>query len=113
MQLQRARALENLGYAAKRANYQDRISALLSGQGAVEYIAAEVQFNRDQLMTIKGYSQLDTESQNRILMLSYNQGIVNLTRQIYELGFNKLIEKANYDNQTYDEFMRWKQEHGK
>ena len=112
MQPARAKALENLGYATKRANNEDRINALLSGHGTIEYIAAELQFNRDQLLTIKGYSQLDVESQSRILMLSYNQGIINLTPQIYKLGFKVLIEEAKYDSQTYDEFMRWKQEHG-
>jgi RHS repeat-associated protein len=120
MQLRRARELEELGYVTPRANDRQRAWALLNDETSVEYVAGMTQYLSDQLQTLPGYSNLDAETQDRLILIGYNRGWESwgvdengqakdygLKGSISEYGFLGTIEQFLYDNETLDEYLRW------
>ncbi len=111
MQLRRAQELEQLGYVTARGSKWERIQALLGEETSVEYVTGMVSYLSDQLRTVSGFSDLSTEDQQRLLLIGYNQGWEYLRENIEELGITELIRRSNYDNQTLDEYLRWRAKH--
>jgi len=108
MQLRRARELEQLGYVTARGSDQERIQALLGKETSVEYVTGMVRYLSDQLRTVPGFNDLSTEDQQRLILIGYNQGWEYLQENIEELGLMELIRRSDYDNQTLDEYLRWR-----
>jgi hypothetical protein len=61
----------------------------------------------EQLNTIPGFSELNSEDQTRLILVGYNQGWENLNESISELGFGNTVENSKYDEETLDEYRRW------
>jgi RHS repeat-associated protein len=97
MQLGLARDLESWGYVTPRANDAERRSALLGNETSVGYVAGYLQYLSDQLSTLSGFSELDTEAQNRLILLGYNRGWAGLRGLIERYGFAEAIEQVKYD----------------
>jgi hypothetical protein len=108
MQMRRARELEELGYVTPTTSNHERRLALLDNDRAVGYVAGMVHYLSDQLQTVPGFSDLSQDDQARLTLIGYNQGWEILQENITALGLNPLIELAEYDNQTLDEYRRWK-----
>ena len=108
MQIRRARELEQLGYVTARGSDQERIQALLGKETSVEYVTGMVRYLSDQLRTVPGFNDLSTEDQQRLILIGYNQGWEYLQENIEELGLMELIRRSDYDNQTLDEYLRWR-----
>jgi len=106
MQLRRAKELEELGYATPKSDY-DRAWALLNDETSIEYIAGMTQYTSDQLNTLPGFSELNSEDQTRLIAIGYNQGWEFLSENIKDLGFKGTIEDSKYDEETLDEYRRW------
>jgi hypothetical protein len=110
MQLGLARDLESWGYVTPRANDAERRRALLGNETSVEYVAGYLHYLSDQLNTLSGFSQLDVETQNRLILLGYNWGWAGLNWLIERYGFEGAVAEADYDNETWDEYERWRNE---
>ncbi|RMD59661.1 RHS repeat-associated core domain-containing protein, partial [Candidatus Parcubacteria bacterium] len=114
MQLRRARELEQLGYVTARSTDLERVRALLGRETAVEYVTGMVRYLSDQLHTVAGFTDLNTEQQQRLILIGYNlgwEGKKGLEANIEKHGFKWVIDYFGYDNQTLDEYLRWKVEH--
>ena len=110
MQLRRARELEEMGYVTPRRNDFERRLALLNNQTAVEYVAGMLQYVSDQLRSIQGYNDLEFEQQQRLILIAYNWGWTEeFQKHLRDRGFIEMIERAGYDNQTLDEYLRWRE----
>lgn len=110
MKLSTAETLEQAGYMPKQASREARISALLNPQEAIRYAAAELHRISDQLQRLAGFSNLGSQDQARLALIGYNLGWENLAANIEKRGFAGVIELFPYDNQTLDEYYRWKAE---
>ena len=112
MQLRRARELEQLGYVTARGSDQERIQALLSKETSVEYVTGMVRYLSDQLhTTFSNFSNLNTQDQQRLILIGYNigwEGEKGLKANIEKYGFRWVIDYFGYDNQTLDEYLRWR-----
>jgi hypothetical protein len=109
MQLRRAELLEELGYVTPRDSKSDRIRALLGKESSVEYVAGMLHYTSDQLKKIPGYSELRPQFQDRLTLIGYNQGwTLAFWNNIQRFGFEGLVAEARYDNQTLDEYVRWR-----
>ena len=108
MQVRRAEELESLGYVTRRSDAQARIAALLDPKTAVEYVAGMVQYLYDQLDKIPGFNDLNSQDQERIVLIGYNRGWEILARNLEARGFRGVIDLFDYDNQTLDEYLRWR-----
>lgn len=108
MQIRRARELEELGYVAPQPNDNARTQALLGKESSIAYVTGMVRYLGDQLRNISGFDRLPAESQQRILLIGYNQGWELLKDNIDILGFKRLMERSGYDDQTLDEYLRWR-----
>ena len=109
MQLRRARELEEMGYVTPRRNDFERRLALLNNETAVEYVAGMLQYLSEQLRSIEGFNNLEIEQQRRLILIAYNWGWTKgFQKYLREQGFIKMIEDFEYDNQTLDEYMRWR-----
>ncbi|MDY7041416.1 MAG: RHS repeat-associated core domain-containing protein [Chloroflexota bacterium] len=108
MQLRRARELEEMGYVTARKNDFERRQALLGNETSVEYVAGMLQYLSDQLSSMPDFSGLSTEDQQRMTLIAYNWGWTEaLQNAIAEKGFEWLIHNYHYDNETFDEYLRW------
>lgn len=105
-----ARDLESWGYVTPRANDRERRRALLGNETSVEYVAGYLHYLSDQLNTLPGFSQLDVETQNRLILLGYNWGWAGLNWLIERYGFKGAVAEVDYDNETWDEYERWRNE---
>jgi RHS repeat-associated protein len=113
MQLRRAEMLENGGYVTARGSKAERIQALLGTDSSVEYVAGMLHYISDQLNTLPGFSGLSQETQQRLILLGYNQGWTDqFLENINSLGFERFVQEAQYDNRTLDEYRRWLQQSG-
>jgi uncharacterized protein RhaS with RHS repeats len=76
IQLRRAKELEDAGYIEPRASRDDRVSALLNTNTAIEYSAALLQYNYDQLdaWAAEHSVRFSDEARTRLAVLSYNWG---------------------------------------
>jgi len=108
MQLRRARELEQLGYASPRHSDRERVADLLSAEGAVEYVTGMVTYLDHQLQEVAGYSLLAPEIQARLLLIGYNLGWPQLSSSLAGGSIKAVIASYSYDNQTVDEYLRWK-----
>ena len=112
MQLRRARELEQLGYVTARGSDQERIQALLGKETSVEYVTGMVRYLSDQLhTTFSNFSNLNTQDQQRLILIGYNigwEGEKGLKANIEKYGFRWVIDYFGYDNQTLDEYLRWR-----
>ncbi|MES4787540.1 MAG: hypothetical protein C4294_19070 [Nitrospiraceae bacterium] len=111
MQLRRARELEKLGYVPARGNDLERVQALLGNETSVEYITGMVHYLSDQLHTVQGFGDLNAEDQQRLILIGYNigwEGEKGLRANIEKHGFKWVINYFGYDNQTLDEYLRWR-----
>lgn len=107
MQLRRAEMLEQLGYVTARGSTNARIQVLLGRDTSAEYVAGMLHYMSDQLTTLPGFGQLSTEYQQRLILIGYNQGWENILENIDRYGLRGLADRAKYDNQTLDEYLRW------
>jgi hypothetical protein len=107
MQLRRARELEELGYVTPRSSDAERRKALLGRETSVEYVAGMLQYLTDQLSTLREFSDLSAEDQQRVILIGYNWGWEGLQDYYDEYGFYPLIQTTQYDNETLDEYQRW------
>jgi len=111
MQLRRARELEELGYVTARKNNHQRRLALLGQDTAVEYVAGMLHYLSDQLTYLEGYADLGLEQRQRLLLIAYNWGWTkDFQTVLQEYGLEGMIDEWAYDNQTLDEYLRWKGE---
>jgi RHS repeat-associated protein len=110
MQLGLARDLEAWGYVTPRKNDRKRRAALLGKETSVEYVAGYLEYLSDQLQMLPEFADLDVETQNRLTLIGYNYGWEGLKRVIDEYGLERVAELTSYDNQTWDEYERWKGE---
>ncbi|OQA16849.1 MAG: hypothetical protein BWY63_02607 [Chloroflexi bacterium ADurb.Bin360] len=109
MQLRRARELEEMGYVTPKRSDMARRAALLNGETSVEYVAGMLRYVSDQLQTIPGYTDLSSEMQQRLTLIAYNWGWTpDFTVEITKRGFWSMIEDSKCDNQTLDDFLRWR-----
>ncbi|MGC8880552.1 MAG: RHS repeat domain-containing protein, partial [Anaerolineae bacterium] len=112
MQIRRARELEQLGYVTARGSDQERIQALLAKETSVEYVTGMVHYLSDQLhTTFSSFSNLSTQDQQRLILIGYNigwEGEKDLKANIEKYGFRWVIDYFGYDNQTLDEYLRWR-----
>jgi RHS repeat-associated protein len=114
MQLRRAEMLEELGYVTPRGSTEERIQALLGTETSVEYVAGMLHYISDQLNTLPGFNELSPEYQQRLILLGYNQGWTDsFLENIRTLGFTTFVDDAKYDNDTYDEYWRWRDKSGR
>ena len=110
MQLRRARELEEMGYVTTRRNDFERRLALLNNETAVEYVAGMLQYVSEQLRSIPGFNDLETDQQRRLILIAYNWGwMEEFQEQLRARDFAGMIEYAGYDNQTLDEYLRWRE----
>ncbi len=93
---------------APRANEQARVQALLGKDTSIEYVTGMIHYLSDQLQTMPGFQDLSAQDQQRVLLIGYNEGWENLKYNIEALGFGPLIAREVYDNQTLDEYLRWR-----
>jgi hypothetical protein len=107
MQLGLARELESWGYVTPRANDFERRCALLGNETSVEYVAGYLHYLSDQLTALSGFSELDVETQNRLILIGYNWGWAGLSGLIEEYGFEYTIAQVEYDNETWDAYEWW------
>jgi len=111
MQLRRAEELERLGYVTPRRSEDERIKALLGKETSVEYVAGMLHYLSDQLSTVPGFNDLSAEYQQRLMLLGYNQGWTDaFLKNIQRYGLEGFADKAKYDNQTLDDYLRWLQQ---
>jgi len=112
MQLRRARELEQLGYVSARGSDHERIQALLNQDTSVEYVIGMVHYLSDQLhATFPDFRDLSGQDQQRVILIGYNigwEGEQGLRANIEKHGFWRVIERFDYDNQTLDEYLRWR-----
>jgi hypothetical protein len=112
MQIRRARELEQLGYVTARGSDQERIQALLGKETSVEYVTGMVRYLSDQLQTtFNSFSNLSIQDQQRLILIGYNigwEGEKGLKANIEKYGFHWVIDYFGYDNQTLDEYLRWR-----
>ncbi len=109
MQLRRARELEEMGYVTARRNDFERRLALLNNETAVEYMAGMLQYVSEQLRSIQGFNDLETEQQRRLILIAYNWGWTEeFQKRLQDRDFIGMIERSEYDNQTLDEYLRWR-----
>ena len=110
MQLRRARELEEMGYVTARRNDFERRLALLNNETAIEYMAGMLQYVSEQLRSIQGFNDLETEQQRRLILIAYNWGWTEeFQKQLRDRDFIGMIEYAGYDNQTLDAYLRWRE----
>jgi len=110
MQLRRARELEEMGYVTPRRNDFERRFALLNNQTAVEYVAGMLQYVSDQLRSLQGFNEMEIEDQQRLILIAYNWGWTeDFQTLLRELGLKGMIQYWEYDNQTLDEYLRWRE----
>jgi len=82
---------------------------LLNGETSVEYVAGMLRYVSDQLQTIPGYTDLSSEMQQRLTLITYNWGWTpGFMTEIAKRGLGGMIEYSKYDNQTLDDFLRWR-----
>jgi hypothetical protein len=63
----------------------------------------------DQLNTLDGFSQLPVEEQQRLVLIGYNWGWTgDFLKELKERGYLGMIDYSKYDNQTLDEYRRWR-----
>lgn len=111
MQLRRARELEEMGYVTPRSSTSERRTALLGPETSTEYVAGMLHYVNDQLNTLDGFSELGIEEQNRLTLIGYNWGWTDqFKRYLREKGLNYMIRRSPYDDETLDEYLRWKSE---
>jgi len=113
MQLRRARELEQLGYVTARESDLERIRALLGKETSVEYVTGMVRYLSDQLSAVAGFSGLSPQDQQRLILIGYNlgwEGEKYLKANIEKHGFEWVIDFFDYDNETLDEYLRWRAE---
>lgn len=109
MQLRRARELEEMGYVTARRNDFERRLALLNNETAVEYVAGMLQYVSEQLRSIQGFNDLEIEQQHRLILIAYNWGWTEeFQKRLQDRDFIRMIERSEYDNQTLDEYLRWR-----
>lgn len=121
MQIGLAREIEEVGYATARSSNAARIEALLNDETAVEYIAGRAHQLSDLLhTTFPEFGDQSLEVQARLILIGFNQGWENwilrngewadvgLRANIQIHGFGETIRKLDYDNETYDEYIRWR-----
>ena len=109
MQLRRARELEEMGYVTPKRSDMARRAALLNGETSVEYVAGMLRYVSDQLQTIPGYTDLNSEMQQRLTLIAYNWGWTeDFMAEITKRGLGGMIEYSRYDNQTLDDFLHWR-----
>lgn len=106
MQVRCARELEELGYVTSTASEHERKQALLDPVRSVNYVAGMLHYLSDRLQTLPGFTNLSQEDQARLILVGYNQGWETLQYNINEFGFEALINRVGYDNQTLDEYLR-------
>ncbi len=108
MQLRRARELEQLGYVTARSSDLERVQALLGEESSVEYVAGMLHFISDRLPTLPGYGDLSSEDQMRLILIGYNEGWTErFLGLIATFGLEGLIFWHPYDDETFDEYLRW------
>jgi len=109
MQLRRARELEEMGYVTAQRNDFERRLALLNNETAVEYVTGMLQYVSERLRSIQGFNDLEIEQQHRLVLIAYNWGWTEeFQKQLQNRSFIGMIEYAEYDNQTLDEYLRWR-----
>ena len=76
MQLRRAKELEDAGYIESRASKENRVSALLNIETAIDYTGALLQFNSDQLdaWATEHSVKFSDQARTKLAVLSYNWG---------------------------------------
>jgi len=80
----------------------------LGNETSVEYVAGMLQYVSNQLHTSQGFGDLSAEDQQRLILIGYNWGWTSeFLDVIEELGFNRMIQDLEYDNETLDEYLRW------
>lgn len=104
-----AKELEQKGYANIPGKH-DIPASLLTPSTAVEYIAGNLQYISDNLKSTYGdtFTSQDLDTQYRLILIGYNQGWEKLHTKINKLGLRGTIEDTGYDNQTLDDYNRWK-----
>jgi hypothetical protein len=109
MQVQRALELEQLGYVTPKGSEQGTISALIGNETSVEYVTGMLHYISDQLNTLDGFSQLPVEEQQRLVLIGYNWGWTgDFQKELRDRGYLGMIDFSRYDNQTLDEYRRWR-----
>jgi len=108
MQLGLARDLEAWGYVTARSNDAQRRAALLGKATSVEYVAGYLEYLSDELQAMPGFSELDVDTQNRLILIGYNWGREGLGGLIETNDFEGTVGMVTYDNQTCDEYERWR-----
>ncbi len=110
MQLRRARELEEMGYVTARRNDLERRLALLNNETAVEYVAGMLQYVSERLRSFPEFNDLEIEQQHRLILIAYNWGWTEeFQKRLRDRGFIGMIERSEYDNQTLDEYLRWRE----
>lgn len=108
MQIGTARLLEQTRYVEKGDSHT--IINLLNESKAVEYIAGYLHLISDILNQNTNFASLDVEDQNRLILISYNQGVEMTLASLNVGSVYNLINESSYDNQTLDSYRRWKGE---
>jgi hypothetical protein len=109
MQVQRALELEQLGYVTPKGSEQGTINALMGNKTSVEYVTGMLHYINDQLNTLDGFSQLPVEEQQRLVLIGYNWGWTgDFLKELKDRGYLGMIDFSKYDNQTLDEYRRWR-----
>ena len=109
MQLRRARELEEMGYVTARRSDFERRLALLGDETSVEYVAGMMQYLTDQLHKSPGFRELSPEDQRRVILIAYNWGWTPQFQEViatHRIAW--LIKSSPYDNETLDEYLRWR-----
>lgn len=109
MQVQRALELEQLEYVTSKGSEQATMSTLMCNETSVEYVAGMLNYITDQLNTLNGFSGLPTEEQQRLVLIGYNWGWTgDFLKELKDRGYLGMIDFSGYDNQTLDEYRRWR-----
>jgi len=108
MQVRRGEELEELGYVRARPNGLIRVNDMLRQDSSVEYVAGMVEYLTDRVDA--KYTNLSTQTKERLILIGYNfgwDGPKGLGAMLDRLGYRAVISRIGYDDQTYDEFVRW------
>jgi hypothetical protein len=108
MQVRRGEELEAMGYVRARPNGLVRVNDMLRQDSSVEYVAGMVEYLTDRIDA--RYPQLSTQTRERLILIGYNlgwDGTKGLEANLNKYGITGVISQSMYDDQTYDEFLRW------
>jgi RHS repeat-associated protein len=114
MQVRFARDLEQLGYVQAQPNELATVCALLDIETSVLYVVAATSYIDDHLQQLYGasYGSLSGEERQRLQTIGYNSGWsgrYGLEANMHTHGAQTTISISEYDNETLDEYFRWRE----